>query len=342
MKKQNLRKAAVIGAAAACAMILPVSAQEVSNDVFTVTVPDEIAEICETETEADIINFYEPLSHQDSHGGFVGSIRLYKSVRDYGYVPNYRRGGQIVLTDGTSLDVVVELPSDVQFDVQNQDSIDHYERISDALFNDIVPSITPADGVYTPQDEVDTTAVYADVLEKLRADVSGQADYDTLAEDGFSGLYSYLYDEEDPLAKTGCLYMDINFDGYDELAIGMIGGNAVYDLYTQQDGEAIHVFSGGERDVYTLVGNEYGYHTVKEEASGGAALTQISFFSLDPVSTELSSQVTFIYDGQKDPDAPWSIEYLPGEEGETVTEEEWNERIGYYGEEMQAQYTPLG
>ena len=23
-------------------------------------------------------------------------------------------------------------------------------------------------------------------------------------------------------------------------------------------------------------------------------------------------------------------------------EEEWNERIGYYGEEMQAQYTPLG
>ena len=33
---------------------------------------------------------------------------------------------------------------------------------------------------------------------------------------------------------------------------------------------------------------------------------------------------------------------MPGEEADSVTEEEWNEMMGYQGEEMQAEYTPLG
>ena len=341
MKKHCIWKMTAAAAAVGCAMVLSAAAAEVSNDVFTVTVPDEIAAICDIETGTDTVTFYEPVSHQAFQGGFVGDIRLYKSVRDYGNIPNYRRGGQIVLSDGTKLDVVLEMPSDVQFDPQNEESAANYKQISEAFMTDIVKSIVPADGVFTPQDEVDTTEVYADTLEKLRRDISDQADMDTLGNDGFSYLYSFMYNEEDPLAQIGYQYLDLNGDGYSELLIGRVDDYAVYDLFTQQDGSVIHVLSGGERDVFTLVGEGYGYLEIKETASGAADLTHIMFYMLDPVEAEMYREVSFIYDGQKDPDNPFSIEYLPGD-AETVSEEEWNTRMGYFGEETGLEYIPLG
>ena len=341
MKKHSLLKTSVILAVIGCAMSLSVLAEEVSNDVFTVTVPDEISDICDVETGTDTIAFYESLSHGE-YGGFVAEIQLYKSVKDYGYLPNYRRGGQIILTDGTKLDVVLEFPSDVQFDVENQESIDNYHLISDTFTSRIAPSIVPVDGVFTPQDEIDTTAVYAEVLDTLRAEIEQEADFETLEGDGYSGLYAYLYGEEAPLSKIGCLYEDLNADGYCELAIGMVGDNAVYDLFTQQDGEVLHVFSGGERDIFTLSGDDYGNLTIRETASGGAALTHITMYGLDQIEAQLYQYVTFIYDGQENPDAPYRILYFEGDEGESVSEEEWNDRMNDYGTDIQPDYTPLG
>ena len=340
------KKLSVITAAAVfigCAVVYsaPVPAQEVSNDSFTVTVPDEIAEICEVETNTDSISFYEPISHKEYHGGFVGDIRLFESVRDYGNLPNYRRGGQIDLPDGTKKDVVLELPSDVQFDVQNEESKENYGRISDALLSEIAASIVPADGVFTPQDEVDTTGIYADVLDKLRADLEEEADNETLDNDGFSYLYKYFYQEEDPAGMIGYLYLDINCDGYDELLIGSVEENAIYDLFTQLDNEVIHVISGGERDIFTLMGANGDYHRIKETGSGGADLTNVIFYDLDPARAVLNRQVAFTYDGQKDAESAFSIEYGEEEDAETATEEEWNERISSFGEEMQIQFTPL-
>ena len=303
MKNLNICKTAVAAFAIGCAMTFTAPAQEVSTELFSVTVPDEIAAICDIQTDAGTIAFYETIS-SDSFGGFVGDIQLYRSVTAYGYLPNYRRGGQVNLSDGTKLDVVIALPSDVQFDVENQESIDNYHLISDALIDEILPTLVPTDGEYIPQEEVDTTLVYAEVLDKLRAHVEAGADAETLTGDDFSGLYSYLAGEENPLAAIGYLYMDINYDGYDELAVGRVGDNAIYDLFTQQDGKVIHVFSGGERDIFTLVGSEYGYNTIKETASGGASLTNFIFYNLDPVKAELSQQLTYNYNEMDHPDAP--------------------------------------
>lgn len=342
MKKYRIPETAALAAAFTCALALGTAAQDVENAHLTVTVPDEIAAICDIEANDDEIAFYESISHEAFGGGFVGSIRLYESVRDYGYMPSYQRGGQITLTDGTKLDVVLARPSDVQYDLQDEDSTNHYHLISDAFLSDITESIVPKDGVYTPQDEVDTTAVYVETLDRLRQAVEEKADMTALKEDGFSYLYMYMYEEEAPLSAIGCAYMDINRDGYDELLLGRVGDNAVYDLYTQLDGEVIHVFSGGERDIYVLTGGDHGFSAIKETGSGAADLTHITFYDLDPVEASLIQQTDFIYDGQKDPENPWSIAYIPEEDSETVSEEEWNERIGYFGEEMEIAYAPLG
>ena len=321
-------------------MVVPASAMEVKNDYFTVTVPDDIAAICDIETGSDTVTFFEKISHQDFGGGFTGTISLFESVRDYGNMPGYRRGGQIDLSDGSKLDVVLQLPTDVPYDIQSEESTNNFKLLSHSFLTDIASSIVPADGVFTPQDEIDTTGIYADILETLRKDVEKEADIETLEKDGFSGLYSYLYKEEDPLSKIGYAYIDLNYDGYSELVLGMMDDPAIYDLYTQLDGEVIRVLCSKERDVYTLTGSEYGYHSIKETASGGADLTHIVFYELDPAVAELYQQVTFIYDGQTNPEEPYSIEYLPGD-AETFSEEEWNERIGNFGEDLTPDYTPL-
>ncbi len=340
MSKQSILRTAVAASVIGCIMAASAYAQEVGNNSFTVTVPEEIAAICDVEVSDDEVAFYESLSHSE-YGGFVAGICLYESVKDYGNLPSFRRGGQIVAEDGSKQDVVLLFASDVQFDIENEESRENYSLISEAM-EGIAASMVPAQGVYTPQDEIDTTSIYADVLDTLRADVEKQAEPDVLDADGFSYLYHYLYNDENPLSVIGYQYIDINLDGYSELCIGSLQDNAIYDLYTQQDGEVIHVFAGGERDIHTLVGDQYGYHTIKEYASGGANLTSIFFCLLDPVLAGLDQEVTFIYDADTYPENPCRIVYFEGDEGEPVSEDEWNERMSYFGEDMQMEYTPLG
>ena len=307
--------------------------ETVSCDLFSVTVPEEIAQICDTETGSDSISFYEKISHE-KYGGFVGSIELYESVSEYGMIPNYRRGGIIQKDDGSKLDVVLVYPSDVQFDFENQDSIDHYGQIRDAFREQIVPSLEAVEGTYIPQEEVDTTGIYMQILDLMAADLQEGKEPAGFEEDGFSYVYGLpVGSEAEPSAVFGYAFCDLNCDGYDEMMIGTVDNGFIYDLYTQLDGEVIHVFCGGERDRLTLVGHEGNpWRELREEASGGASNTVISFCTLEPGTGKMFQEVSFVYDSQSDPENPFGVYYPWGDEVETVSEEDWNTRQGNFGE----------
>lgn len=314
----------------------PIFGQTVQAGSFAVTVPDEIIEISDIETGEKGIYFYEAISHE-TLGGFVGSILLYDNVKDYSYIPHYGRGGVIQYPDGSRLDIVLEYPSDVQFDVENPDSIDNYHKILEAFDGQIIQTITPLDdGVFIPQSEVDETAVYGEVLEKLKADLQERKDANALVEDGFSGHYADAYASgEEPLEVFGYGYVDLLGNGYPQLAILSVDSLEVYDLFAQADGEVLHLFSGSARDRYTLCGEDNGsIWAVKEELSGGADLTEIRFYSLDPGTMELYLQTEYLYDGQRNPENPYFVRYISDEEPENIPEEEWKERIGYFGEKV--------
>lgn len=335
--------AAGILAAGVCAAEPADGEVVVATDRLQAVVPAEIAEICDIEVTSDSLAFYEKISHQAQSGGFAGSLQVYESVKDYGYLPHFERVGELTLADGTLLNVVAEYASDVQFDPTSEESTTNYNTLCDAFDEVIVPGLTPvnAEDTFTLQAETDTQAIFQDVLATLAADLDARKDAEGLDADGFSYIYTYSYaDGTDPKEKIGYTYTDIDYDGYCELLIGEIGQKEIYDMYTQVDGEIHHLISGAERNRWYLAGDEYGFRGLKNEASGGAEYTVNSFYDLI-AGDEQYLQVSFVYDGTSDPENPWKIDYGFGDM-ESVSEEEWLTRMGYNGENAELDYQPLG
>ena len=363
-----MKKTALFLLSAACALTLPawpvcadedpnaasgteswIEVEEAADGVifkslaFSVTVPGDISEISDIYTLDNEIEFYEKISREEFGGGFVASVGLYDSVKDYAFMPSFGRGGQIEFEDGTKKDIVITYPTDVQFDPENEECRENYHKISEAFNNVILETIRADGGTYIPQSEIDTDAVYADTIAAFSADLAAQKDAEGLSDDGFSYLYSYLYSEEGgALASAGYACMDLDGDGYDELLLGSLNDSAIYDLFTQIDGEVIHVFSGGERDVYELLSTD-GEHpgVIRNTASGGAFYTVIHLYCLFPGTGELTLQESFVYDSDSDPENPFRIEYGKGIDPDVISEEEWNERQSYFGEVLPITYTAL-
>ena len=312
------------------------------TDLFHVTVPEEIAAISDIEVSQDAVSFFEKLSHED-FGGFAGSIQVYQDVKDYAGIPNFRRGGEITGADGEKWDVVLVFPSDVQFDFENPESTENYGLINEAVETTILETLTPVQGgTYTPQSEVDNTGVYAETIEKLKADLAEHKDMDGLSEDGFSYIYAMIPEEE--IADTiGYGYVDLTGTGYPELVIMNRNDFAVYDMFTQVDGEVKSVFSGGERDVYTLYGYEEDPYGIKRVMSGSASYTEYRMYMMDVFSNELYLQVRLVYDSETDPDHPYYVDFGVQEEEdlEPLTEEEWQDWMGRFQEVGEIELTPL-
>ena len=315
--------------------------QVVQADHYSVTVPDEIAELSVIDVNGDAISFSEKIAHEGNYGGFVGEIELYSSMKDYAGMPEFERAGEITTADGTKYDVLLQYPTDVQFDLENEESKANYNTISEAFRSTIKDSITPIDGTFTPQDEIDTDGIYAELLEKLKADIAEQKDAEALTADDFCYLYSYYYDGEEPAESAlGYAYMDYNHDGYDELLIGDLDEPLIYDMYTQVDGEVFHLICAGERDVYNIVSNDgKNPGLIRETASGGAFTTLVKFYILDSAAEELGPQLTYAYDENAGPKKVYTIIYGEDTEAEPITEDEWYEGVERGGAPLKIEFT---
>ena len=318
---------------------------EVSCGRFALDVPESFRDICDIETSESEISFYERLSHEKM-GGFAGKISLYEGPWDYGFLPQYARGGEIDYEDGSKMDIVWQFASDVQYDIENEDSKNNYSLIVETLREFITSGvIRPAEGgTFVRQEDIDTTGIYEDVLDRLTAALTEKKDRDALEAEGFSYLYAYTYDleDKDPLDEIGFAYTDVNCDGYSELVIGSVEDYRVYDMFAPVNGETAHIFSSGERSMYSLYGKEgAGILFVCLEASGGAALSEVVFSILESNEPEPFEQTCFLYDAERDPENPYFFDYSWEEEPTPTTEEEWNERMGNFGHPVELDFTPL-
>ena len=191
---------------------------------------------------------------------------------------------------------------------------------------------------------MDNTSIYDETLAALCRALAEKKDQAALEEDGFSYLYAMNYaEEEDPLYTFGYTFVDFTGTGYPELVIMKDDGSPiVYDLFTQVDGKVQHVFSSAERDYVTLLGHEgHSPRTLCEHTSGGADVTEINMYILDPGTKELSSQVTFIHDTTENQKNPWAVRYGADEDPEALDEAEWNQRMENFGVENLFKLIPI-
>lgn len=118
----------------------------ISTDYFTVEVPDTWEgkyeyQIFNEEVYGYSLIFYEKESYHSMNAGHLMSISLYLNTEDYTYLPSYDLLG--TLETGDSIyNVLVEYPTDVQFEMEH---MDEYQYLSKDM-DDIIKTITVKKG----------------------------------------------------------------------------------------------------------------------------------------------------------------------------------------------------
>ncbi len=315
----------------------------ITNQYFGVTVPVSLCDLMDIVSTNNGIKFYQK-SARETCGGFIGEIMVFENLKEYKDIPHYERGGEIRYPDGSKLDVVLEYPSDVQADISSEESMQEYSDLV-TEFGKIASGLTPLkEGTFVPQSEVDTSAVYQGVITKIVNDLRERKDKDALIADGFSDIYTYIYnlEDKDPLNEIGYAFVDVNHDGYAELLIGSVGDPTIYDMFTNVDGEAKQVLTSGERNTYVLSDNGGVDKLIRNDGSDSAFRSFTNFLALPSDSNELGFQTGFIYDAEKDKDQPFFITYdKDAADAEGVDEKEFTERMNDFGTVFDPGFRPL-
>ena len=92
-----------------------------SNKTFTIKVPEEWPDKIYAEITEDEIKIYQKAAYEAFGGGWLGTIRMYDDDSVYPMLPAYE-----VIAYRNEKHFVAEYPSDVQADVENQESMDEY------------------------------------------------------------------------------------------------------------------------------------------------------------------------------------------------------------------------
>ena len=306
------------------------------TDYFSILIPEELDGLYDVSVTPTAISVYEKNAHEMG-AGFVFNIAAYSNPADYANNPHYSRGGMVTDLGKQGYDIVIEYPTDVQMDLDHREE---YTKLAEAVPG-ILETLQPAKNYkYTAQEDIDTTGIYTGVLDELHRLMKEKAGVEKMAENqAFSTTFGMLAENVDkPLDKAAYCFEDITGDGYAELLLGRVDGDEIYDLYAPVDGKAVHVFEGTERACYYLTDQ---METVLYRGSGGAMYGVNTVYSLPSQSADMVSQISLIYDGEKDEKNPWFIDYGGDMTLEPVTEEQWNEMLGRFGEIRKINWTPL-
>lgn len=203
----------------------------------------------------------------------------------------------------------------------------HYFGI-DAQVADLVSTLPtieqkPEDATLPPTEDqqVETAPVqlsYQPIAAKYVEAVLDSWDMERCEQEDISYMVMFQNIPEDIL----CSFIDLDGNGVEEMIVS--DGIYIFDLYTCANGEYVHVFSGGERDRYTLT--EDGF--IVNVGSGGAGYTlyRINMY----YGTNLIPVELILCDSSKDPAEPWFRGINDPEQVEPISEEAAREIIERY------------
>ena len=147
---------------------------------------------------------------------------------------------------------------------------------------------------------------YRPILEKYVAAIREHKNPGQCSEEDISLLTGYV----EGLDGLGWYSRDLDGNGVEELIVS--DGNVIYDLYTVENGEILHLITGFERNSYQLCENGI----IKNFGSNSAAESSYTMYRL--VGSGLVQEQVVTFDAVQDPENPWFVgfEKTPVSEGE--------------------------
>jgi hypothetical protein len=302
-----------------------------STDLYSITMPEEFKGKFLAYINGNEISFYDKASNEAGFGGYAFSV---VADVDKNYIAGgmYTKVGEIMTSDGQFVDVLKGYPSDVQWDYvtyPDMESAEDYNKLYLAT-DSIIESIEAKEGNYFMYGAgIKGEDLYFVTLDSFVQACKEGWDAAKFEENDLSPEYGALIQNEGEKAldKIGYAYRDISSDGVDDLLIGIIGDNnepsVVYDIYTMVNREPAHVVSGTSRNrCYAL---EYGGFA--NVTSGGANENEVALYEIESGTTNLIQQFTLKYDGYEDEKNPWFVSYDDGATWESMTEEDYTDRL---------------
>ena len=310
----------------------------VACDLFEITIPEELADLCETEVQENRIDIYHKESKDAGFGGLVLSLNAMETFTGFPYV----KIGEVSNEDAVIYEMAKGFPTDPQFDYTKDEMPEDYRKLYDAA-EEIIGSLTGVNGfTYVPGAGAEGEGLYTSVLIKYAQAFTEGWDNAKFEEENMSPEFGFMSMENEGQIppQVGYAYKDINGDGIDELFLGEIAEEefkgVVYDIYTIVDHRPAHVASGFARDRYYAYDDSF----VCNAFSSSAFTSGWSVYALMTNSAELVFQWGYLYDEEMNAANPWFKTY-DGGEYETITEEEFTEAQQEKDHFVRFDYLPL-
>ena len=187
-----------------------------------------------------------------------------------------------------------------------------------------VPAV-PAETVATqpPVPEKQPMEIYAPVIESYRAAANAKKSAETLMNEGLNYMAAYCYGDA-PAERLGYCTYDLDSDGVPELFIGSKTGDSyqdkiVLEMYSISGGEAVRVFSSGERDRYYLCSDR----RIANEASSSAFDSAFAVYTYS--NGKLNESESVLFDMAANRENPWFLKTAEGKRN--IGEDEANAKI---------------
>ena len=310
---------------------------EISNDLFKITMPEELTGTYEAEVSSDRIDIYYKEARAAGFPGLVFSVWAKELPSEFSGGPYIKKGE---LKGSKNYDVVMGEPTEIQWDYEVPEAPEAYTALLDAA-DSVFETLEGLNGLtYTYGAGTKGADLYADVIAKYVTAINENWDANKLEEEKMTPELVALNADGKGLENVCYAFGDFDVNGIDELYIGEKGeldaGSTIFDIYTMVDGEPASVVSGSARDRYCIINDSF----IMNEYSGGAAESGWNVYALNDNSTDITLQYGYKYDAYEDEEKPWFSTY-DGENFEAITEDEFNEAMNAASKHTELDLTPI-
>lgn len=311
---------------------------EISNSLFSITIPAEFQDIYDSEVTDDKITIYHKEYKEEGFGGMAFTIWARPFPSEMAGGP-YVKQGELTDADGNKYEVMLGFATELQWNMEESEEMpEDFAKLS-GIGYEVAENITGVNGAtYVYGAGTSGEDLYGDIVDLYKKAIDEGWDASKYEENNMSPEFYNLSLEG--ANNIGFAYYDTDKDGIDELFVGTIKDDelngAIYDIYTMVDGVPTHVVSGTARDRYFVYMGSF----IVNEYSGGAMENGKVVYALESNSTDMVYQWATKYDAYENEEEPWFISYTP-DEWENVTEDEYLSREAPAEDYTQLTFTSL-
>ena len=291
-----------------CCFCLRASAETISNNFFSFTMPDDIKGTYTVDKFDNGIYIIEKISEKAGLIGFAFGLKIFRTPEDYVTFDGFKKIGELTAKNGIIYDMVLVRPSEVEL-AEGEEVQKNYDRLYEVGNNVEIKGINGSK--YVKGKGLKGEELYKGIIQKYKKAFKENWGFKKYENENMGYAYLNLKEakpDTDLMKEIGYAYYDINNDGIEELIIGPTDkekNGYIYDIYTMKNRNPLHVVSGGDLDKHFVCND---YFICKQYSINGTE-NILDVFFLERNSKKMTPQLSLKSDSDKKAKIKWTESY---------------------------------